>query len=434
MKFKSIIQNIGANLLTTILGLVGSIILARWLGPSQRGIFAAIILIPSILQYFVNFGLSSATVYFSAQPYISKHKIWNSLFIIGFVQSILGVFIGWIAIDFYLQQHTTNSVVLGHLYLATIPLGLYGMYANYMLQGASYFKTTNILKCIVPTGYCMGIIILKGYNLLSLTNLVYLQLVIQTCHLIMALFFLYRSILHHFSFIYDFQLTKKMLNYGAKVWFGDVSQLANSRIDQFLIGAFLNSHDLGIYTVAVSTAGFTGVVANAVRTIIVPSVAGKETLTEQIKSTLQLFKSYWIFSIFFHAIFLISVPILVPFVFGNDYSEAITLCQILIIGSLFINAKTVLSGGIQAMGFPETISLIEFIGMIISLILSYLLIKTNGLIGVAIAISFAYFSQFLGLVYFSSKKGIAYKTLIFSSKKEINYYLRWLKNTILRRQ
>ena len=276
MKFKNIIQNIGANLLTTILGLVGSIILARWLGPSQRGVFAAIILIPSILQYFVNFGLSSATIYFSAQPYINKHKIWTNLFIIGFVQSILGVFIGWIAIDFYLQQHATNAVVLGHLYLATIPLGLYGMYANYMLQGASYFKTTNILKCIVPTGYCIGIIMLKGYNLLSLTNLVYLQLVIQTCHLVMALFFLYRSILHHFSFIYDFQLTKKMLNYGAKVWFGDVSQLANSRIDQFLIGAFLNSHDLGIYTVAVSTAGFTGVVANAVRTIIVPSVAGKK--------------------------------------------------------------------------------------------------------------------------------------------------------------
>ena len=77
-------------------------------------------------------------------------------------------------------------------------------------------------------------------------------------------------------------------------------------------------------------------------------------------------------------------------------------------------------GGIQAMGFPETISIIEFVGMVISLILSYLLIKTNGLIGVSSAISFAYFSQFLGLVYFSNKKGIAYKTLIFSSEKEIN--------------
>lgn len=434
MKFKNIIQNIGANLLTAILGLVGSIILARWLGPSQRGVFAAIILIPAILQYFVNFGLSSATVYFSAKPNINKHSLWNSLIIIGSVQSLIGMLLGWEIIEIYLQKYPPNIIQLGHLYLLTIPLGLVGMYANYMLQGGAFFRITNMLKCIVPTGYCLGIIVLKIGNILSITNLVYLQILFQSCFLVITFYFLYRLILHHFSVQYESQHTRELLKYGAKVWFGDVAQLANSRIDQFLIGVFFNSHDLGIYTVASSVAGFTGVFANAVRTIIVPTVTGKETLKEQIKSTLILFKPYWIFSLTFHILFALSLDVVIPFVFGSVYSESITICQLLIIGSIFINAKTVLAGGIQGMGFPEVISIVELSGMLISLISSYLLIESMRLIGISIAISFAYFGQFIGLVFFINKKGIHYKNLLFTSKKEINYYLRRLKNIILRIQ
>ena len=179
MKFKSIIQNVGANLLITIFGLIGSIILARWLGPTQRGIFAAIILIPSILQYFINFGVSSATIYFTALPNANKHIIWNNVVIIGIIQSIIGVLLGWLIIEFYLSKFSLNSVQLGHIYLITLPLGLFGMYATYMLQGASFFKITNILKCIVPACYCVSIITLKSQNNLSVESIVYAQIWIQ---------------------------------------------------------------------------------------------------------------------------------------------------------------------------------------------------------------------------------------------------------------
>ena len=87
----------------TLLGLIGSIILARCLGPNQRGIFAAVILIPTILQYFINFGLFSATIYFTAKPLSDKNTIWSSLILIGFLQAIVGILMGWIIINFYLQ-------------------------------------------------------------------------------------------------------------------------------------------------------------------------------------------------------------------------------------------------------------------------------------------------------------------------------------------
>lgn len=409
-------------------GLVGSIILAKWLGPSQRGVFAAIILIPSILQYFVNFGLPSAIVYFTAISDADKHKIWSSIFTVGLVQSILGVLLGWQIIDFYLPKFSSNSVHLGHLYLSTLPLGLFGIYATYMLQGASHFNITNILKCIVPAGYCVGIIILKVQNTLSVENMVYIQILIQLVYLLVSFAFLYKIILLRLSLNVDFDYIRKMLNYGMKVWFGDISQLANSRMDQFFIGLFLSSVDLGIYTVAVSVASFTSIFANAVRTIILPTVAGKITFIDKSNELIFYFKKYWAFSLTFHLIFILSVSILIPFIFGKPYSESIIISQILIVGYFFINAKTVLAGGIQGMGFPEIISIVEFCGMIISLIFSYLLIQILGLLGVAIAISLAYFSQFIGIVIFTKRKTITtYQHLLGVSSNELEEYFKGLK-------
>lgn len=429
MKFKNVIQNLGANLLIIILGLVGSIILARWLGPSQRGIFAAIILIPTILQYFVNFGLSSTTIYFSAQPSSDKNAIWSNLIILALIQSLLGFLIGWFTVDIYLQKYFFHSIHLGRLYLFTVPLGLFGMYATYILQGASHFKISNFLKCVVPSGYCIGIIWLKFQENLTIENLVYVQLFIQSFYVIIAVVFLHKMVFPQFLFKIEFSLMRQMLSYSMKVWFGDIAQLANSRVDQFLIGAFLSSKDLGIYTVALSIAGFTGIFANAVKTIMLPSITGKAFFQEKITETLNFFHKYWLFSIFFHTIFALSLSILIPFVFGKAYSESITICQILVFGSFFINAKTVLGGGILGMGFPALMSLVEIIGMIISLILSIFLVKLYGLIGVSIVISLSCFSQFVALIYLSDRKGLSYKKLLFISWNRFSKNLNWLKST-----
>jgi O-antigen/teichoic acid export membrane protein len=123
------------------------------------------------------------------------------------------------------------------------------------------------------------------------------------------------------------------------------------------------------------------------------------------------------------------LPILIPFVFGNAYAEAIIICQILVIGSLFINAKTVLGGGIMGMGFPEIMSYVEVVGMIILLIFSVLMIKFYRLIGVSIATSFSYICQFMGLLFLINRKGITYKKMLFTSRNELNDNLNWLKNT-----
>ena len=99
---------------------------------------------------------------------------------------------------------------------------------------------------------------------------------------------------------------------------------------------------MGIYTIAVSIAGFTGVLSRAVGTVILPTVAGKVTAIEQRNEIISFFQRYWIISIVFHLAFAITVWFLLPIIYGSAYSESVTICQILIIGYFFINVFCIL--------------------------------------------------------------------------------------------
>ncbi len=79
MAEKSFIKNTSITLVTRIvslgLGIVISILLARILGPENRGIYALIILIPSFAFMFSNMGINSSTVFYMGKGTYPPHKV-----------------------------------------------------------------------------------------------------------------------------------------------------------------------------------------------------------------------------------------------------------------------------------------------------------------------------------------------------------------------
>ena len=60
---KVIFSNVFFSMLIIAFGLLGSILISRILGPSQRGEIAAIILWPALLLYLGSFGTYQAVIY-----------------------------------------------------------------------------------------------------------------------------------------------------------------------------------------------------------------------------------------------------------------------------------------------------------------------------------------------------------------------------------
>ena len=76
------------------LALVSSLVMARWLGPEGRGVFAVVMLLPQLVTTLGLFGFDQANaVYAGLQPHGQRALVWQSVMIAG-VAGGLFVFAG----------------------------------------------------------------------------------------------------------------------------------------------------------------------------------------------------------------------------------------------------------------------------------------------------------------------------------------------------
>ncbi|RUA17744.1 MAG: hypothetical protein DSY55_01575, partial [Clostridia bacterium] len=116
------------RILSFVLGLIVSVILARVLGRSGVGIVTLTLLFPTMIVTFVNFGVPSATVYLlGSRKYTISEVLFNNL-VLSFFQSILG-FIGALLILLLFKDLFFSNVANRYLYwmLIVIPVNLTNM-------------------------------------------------------------------------------------------------------------------------------------------------------------------------------------------------------------------------------------------------------------------------------------------------------------------
>ena len=53
------------------------------------------------------------------------------------------------------------------------------------------------------------------------------------------------------------------------------------------------------------------------------------------------------------AILIASVPILIPFLFGLEFSGSVFLAQVLLVGATFSASRRILVEGLQGLGYPQ---------------------------------------------------------------------------------
>jgi O-antigen/teichoic acid export membrane protein len=176
-----------------------------------------------------------------------------------------------------------------------------------------------------------------------------------------------------------------MVRYGAKVHVGTVSGLANSSLDQVLMAALLPSRYLGLYVAAVAASGVAQVFSLAVQLVSTPSIAQRESEEERTAVLLAVFRRYWILSLPVALALAATLPFGIPIIFGAEFKDAVWAAEILLIGSVMIGARDVLSGGANALGNPWLGSKAHLWAMGAMAILLCALLPVLGIIGAAIA-------------------------------------------------
>ncbi len=385
------------NLIIATFGLANSVLLSRWLGPAGRGEVAAAMLWPVLLVYLSSFGLIQSCMYFSALPNSEPQKVWGNASLMGVIQSVIAVCIGFFLMPLLLKSQTSDVIYASRMFLIMIPLGILTQYGVSILQGRLQIRLFNLMRVIIPVGYLTGTLTFFLTGQLTVINIIFLHIFLNAISLFAILFSIVKIGLG-LKLQTDVPLAKSMLKYGLKVNLGNITGLANLSMDQVLMAAFLAPVNLGIYVVAVSSATVLQMLPQSVQMVLSPSIAQRESSEERIDILKRVFRYYWMISLLACLGLAPIIYLGVPVVFGAGFKDATLPAEILLLGIFFVGAKEVLSNGAQALGDPMLGSKAQLIGFFVTVVLLCVLLPTMGIIGAAITTTAGYMVQFAVVV------------------------------------
>jgi O-antigen/teichoic acid export membrane protein len=393
------------------LGLVNSVLLARWLGPAGRGEIAAAMLWPYWLMIIFSTGLLRSLIYHVAQPDSQPASAWSTAMWLGAVQSVVAVAVGYLALPLLLKRQAPDVLFASRVYLGMIPFYMLGQYGLHTLQGLQRFAAVNRLSLILPVGYLAGTVGLRLAGRLQLLDIVVLHFSLHIITLVCSLITLRHCFRLHLT--PQRALAGRLLKYGFKISAGELTSTVNLRLDQMILASLFPAVQLGLYTAAVSAAQLAEVLGYAFRMVVTPRVAAQRSAEDRVRMLGTYFRRYWLVSIPYCGALAAVLPFAIPVLLGKAYAQSVLVAEILLLGSVLVAARQVLAAGAQALGDAWLNSKAELVALPVTVVTLLVLLPRLGILGAAISSVLAYGTQAaVVLVGLKTRHGIRLRTLI----------------------
>lgn len=423
---KNTLSNFVTKLAIYPIGFISSVIVARILGPEDRGIYTYLLLLTSFLLPILTFGIGGGINYYIS----SKENKPDSVFVTVLIASLFFGFLitGIIFILWYFQKlgATGNRIQLLDLLLllgAVISNTVF-FFVSRMLTGDSKFTALNWLTIAQGLINPILLLILVWIFGLGLHGASASLFAINTMICIASLIFAIKSYNIHFGL--DWQFIKKSFRYGIKGWLGDMAVRANLRLDQILLGAAVNASALGVYSVAVMLVELIWIIPDAIGPVLFNKIAAEKDINERINLTNKINRILIGLSFIVGILlFLATYYIVLPYGYGAAYDGVIVPLVLMIPGSiLFIIAKVItkLLSGSGKIGATSTAMVV---GSVMTIVFYLILIPKYGLIGAALGSSLGYISVSLACIYqYNKYYGRQFRNLFSITLADV----QWLKS------
>lgn len=368
---------------------MNSIILARVLGPEERGEVIGATLLPLLMLSLGALGLYEAILFHAAQNRDSLNSIITISLLLSVFLGIASIILTNFLLPVMLGHAKSSTLMLAKWFQFMIPFGMIHISCSSIIRGLARMNTYNILQLIIPGGMAIGVALFSLAGVLNLSSAVVLHLFLTIVASIMS-FIAMLNVTKFSNLELNIELASSMLKYGVRVYAGNVFVTANARLDQLLLVPLVSATQVGYYAIAVKVAEITGYFATVIMIVSVPRLAAINSKEQQIQAAIFLYRQYWWPSVLFKLLVCPLIYILLPVVYGEQYKPAILITLILVMASIFHDGKKVLSGIMQSLNHPWSASKAEIFAVIVTLILLPIVIPLIGIAGAALVSFISY--------------------------------------------
>ena len=370
-------------------GLVGGIIVARVLGPAEKGIFDLFNVINSFIAELGLLGFGSGLLYYLANEGKPLSEIHGTGVAFSLGTGLLTIVVGWITLPFWnaIFPGLHNWIILLAFFLA--PVLYYRLVWSNIMTGINEAVTTYKIGFVITTAYLLAIFALWAGGQLDAKSVIGLAALLGVIHAGAAFWLLYKR---EPKLEPNISLMRKSLQYGLVIYVGVIANILHFKIDQVMINFWLGTKAVGIYAVSVTWAEALFLIDNAILSAALYKISSSST-EESYALTKRLLKAQLMISGGSGLILAVIAYPLILTLYGQAYSEAIWPLIVLIPGIVAWSVSRIVANRLVYNNRKAAFVVkIAVLATIVNFILTYLfiIIINLGIIGASIASTLSY--------------------------------------------
>lgn len=392
---RQMLLSVATKLAMIVLRLLRNVLLARILGPSERGLFALLSALPELISAATCGGLNSAVGLRAAKRgdmglLLTQVLVYGCLF-----AGMLTLACIYLVREFGAQLEVTVQLgLLIWLLLLAVPVTVLksGLLTLHNASGGvGAFNALRLAESLLPLVLFLGLFWMWRDQALEAALISWLA----GLGVVVVLGLSWLCSQHRLRLRWTWSGQRRLLAYGAKSHPDVLFQQVILRADYLFIGALLGSTALGHYAMASAAAELLLIIPEAVTTPLMKRLLRQDSDMQRLTPlALRLTATVMLCACLTMAA---CGQWLIGLLFGHEYLPAYPALLALLPGLLGLCQASILRLDLLGRNRPGTVSLIMGVGTVLSLSLNVLLIPIWGIVGAAVASSCAYLAVALAM-------------------------------------
>jgi O-antigen/teichoic acid export membrane protein len=379
---RTVVATAAVNVGSTVVAAAAGVVLARSLGPAERGDYAGVVAWFGVVLIIGELGQTAATTYYvarhpeNAKDYTATSRVLMTL--TGAVTAGVGFLVA------PLLAHGDAELLLSYrvVFVVCLPVFLGASY-SFALQAVSISRW-NVMRIAQPIAYLTLVVLAQVTGHLTLVVATALLALTVTAQAALAY-----GLARHSGLAGGRarrEHVRPLTRYGLSQVLASAPQTFNGRLDQLVLSQTVRSSELGHYAVAVTLSGLAVPVVSALGNVLFPRLAamkGGGAAERRLVRSAVLASS--VVALVVVGVLTATAFVTVPLVFGSDYDASVRLVWLLAPAGVLLASTQVASDLLRGRGQPGLVARAQGVGLVCTAVLLALLIPRWGAAGAAVA-------------------------------------------------
>jgi O-antigen/teichoic acid export membrane protein len=299
--------------------------------------------------------------------------------VMGIVSSVITAFI----LPYWLHQYSPTIVWFAEIFLVTVPLCSVTLAGRAALEAEHDFVGSNAIQILTPLS---TLIVLVG--LLVLHKLDSYSAAIAYIVAALPSFWLMVRRIRRAGIVVGqmrVRVTKQLLSYGIRSYGVDLLGTLALQVDQVLVVSLLSASSMGFYVVVLSLSRMLNVFQTSVVMVLFPKAAG-HSKADVLAMTGRAVRISGFATAICGVLVCLAGPTLLGLLYGAEYEAASGALRILVLEATLSGVVFVLAQAFMALDHPGVVTILQALGLSLSVPLMVWLIPIYGIYGAAISL------------------------------------------------